>query len=574
MSAFLRLSALCTGTTGGVAMMLFGVLLFAGEPHARQMAGGRLRGRAAAAGAQHSRLCAMPPFIRRTGPYAFLQAPRPGLQMLRVVFSTLEGSLFFWALTELPLAEVMTYYMAGPIYVTALSPFLLGERVGWRRWTAVAVGFGGVVLALHPSPGSLSFGAVCALMGSLSYALFLIATRKLAGTPGTVLMTAQLLAAVHGGDKVGHWSGGDDAAAGGVKSGQWQAAFLIWRGCREMFAVEVYAAVRQFVFIEGNSRREAARVFGLSRDTVSRCAGFRLPPGYTRTKPVTKPKLGALLPVIDAILEADRTAPVKQRHTAKRIFERLRDEHGYAGGDDGGEGLCPDRARKAAGDLRAAGPSAGPCTGRFRRGGGGDRRRPAEDPLLLHGPAALGRLFREGLSGGDDGGLPRRTRVGIRLLRRRAAVDPLRQHYARGGEDLRRWQTGANPRLHRAAEPLPVPGSLRPSRQGQRQGQGRGAGEVCPVELHDADPAVRRASTRSTPCWRSAAGAGRASAPDATAETIGERLRADLAAFRDLPAVPLEACEKRAARVSSTALVRYRCNDYSVPTATASGTCW
>src|SRR5919106_4095970 len=50
-------------------------------------------------------------------------------------------------------------------------------------------------------------------------------------------------------------------------------------------------------------------------------------------------------------------------------------------------------------------------------------------------------------------------------------------------------------------------------------------------------------------------------------ETIGERLVADLAAFRDLPGVPLEPCEKRAARVSSTALVRYRCNDYSVPTA-------
>jgi len=51
-----------------------------------------------------------------------------------------------------------------------------------------------------------------------------------------------------------------------------------------------------------------------------------------RTKPVARPKLGALIPVIDAILEADRTAPVKQRHTAKRIFERLRDEHGYGGG--------------------------------------------------------------------------------------------------------------------------------------------------------------------------------------------------------------------------------------------------
>ena len=99
-----------------------------------------------------------------------------------------------------------------------------------------------------------------------------------------------------------------------------------------MFAVEVYAAVRRFVFLEGRSRREAARVFGLSRETVQKMCRFSLPPGYTRTLPISKPKLGALLPVIDAILEADRTAPVKQRHTAKRIFERLRDEQGFAGG--------------------------------------------------------------------------------------------------------------------------------------------------------------------------------------------------------------------------------------------------
>jgi transposase len=51
-----------------------------------------------------------------------------------------------------------------------------------------------------------------------------------------------------------------------------------------------------------------------------------------RSKPPERPKLGALVPVIDAILEADKTAPPKQRHTAKRIFERLRIEHGYAGG--------------------------------------------------------------------------------------------------------------------------------------------------------------------------------------------------------------------------------------------------
>jgi transposase len=99
-----------------------------------------------------------------------------------------------------------------------------------------------------------------------------------------------------------------------------------------MFAVEVYAAVRRFVFVEGHSRREAARVFGLSRDTVLKMCRFSLPPGYTRSKPVARPKLDAMLPVIDAILEEDRAGPVKQRHTAKRIFERLRDEHGFSGG--------------------------------------------------------------------------------------------------------------------------------------------------------------------------------------------------------------------------------------------------
>jgi DNA-binding transcriptional regulator LsrR (DeoR family) len=79
-----------------------------------------------------------------------------------------------------------------------------------------------------------------------------------------------------------------------------------------MFVLESYAAVRRFVFVEGRSQREASRVFGLSRDTVSKMCRFSAPPGYVRTKPAEKPKLGLLTPVIDAILEADRTAPAKQ----------------------------------------------------------------------------------------------------------------------------------------------------------------------------------------------------------------------------------------------------------------------
>src|SRR5580700_2587888 len=59
---------------------------------------------------------------------------------------------------------------------------------------------------------------------------------------------------------------------------------------------------------------------------------YSAPPGYVRSKAPERPKLGLLVPVIDAILESDMTAPPKQRHTAKRIFERLRLEHGFAGG--------------------------------------------------------------------------------------------------------------------------------------------------------------------------------------------------------------------------------------------------
>jgi len=78
--------------------------------------------------------------------------------------------------------------------------------------------------------------------------------------------------------------------------------------------------------------RSCARVFGLSRDTIAKMCRYSAPPGYVRSKAPERSKLGPLVPVIDAIPEADKTAPPKQRHTAKRIFERVRIEHGFAGG--------------------------------------------------------------------------------------------------------------------------------------------------------------------------------------------------------------------------------------------------
>ena len=122
--------------------------------------------------------------------------------------------------------------------------------------------------------------------------------------------------------------------------------------------MELYAAVRRSVYVEGLSERAAARRFGLARETVRKMLRDRRPPGYRRGQPARRPKLDAFTGVIDQILREDQARPKKQRHTAKRIGERLRAEYGFTGRHD-----CQSlRARAAAGragDVRAPDPSAG-----------------------------------------------------------------------------------------------------------------------------------------------------------------------------------------------------------------------
>ncbi|MDI3469753.1 MAG: Permease of the drug/metabolite transporter (DMT) superfamily [Pseudolabrys sp.] len=141
-------------------------------------------------------LAVLTPFIAREGRAAFTAAPRRGIQLLRAVLLTLEVAAFYWALTSMPLADVMTFYLAGPIYVTAMSPFLLGEKVGWRRWSAVAAGFIGVMIALDPSGQSLSPAALVAIAGSLMFSMSMICTRLVRGTSDIALITAQTAAAL------------------------------------------------------------------------------------------------------------------------------------------------------------------------------------------------------------------------------------------------------------------------------------------------------------------------------------------------------------------------------------------
>ena len=80
------------------------------------------------------------------------------------------------------------------------------------------------------------------------------------------------------------------------------------------------------------SERAASRYFGISRDSVKKIMSFSVPPGYRRTAPIRRPKLDGFTEIIDGWLLEDQGRNRKQRHTAKKVLERLRDKHGFTGG--------------------------------------------------------------------------------------------------------------------------------------------------------------------------------------------------------------------------------------------------
>ena len=123
----------------------------------------------------------------------FMRLERPGLHLLRVVLSTLEVMAFFVAVRYLPLADVITFYLASPIFVTALSALVLREQVGWRRWCAVGVGFSGVLIAMQPSAQTITWPALIALGGSTCFAILMLITRSLRGASDVVLASMQFI---------------------------------------------------------------------------------------------------------------------------------------------------------------------------------------------------------------------------------------------------------------------------------------------------------------------------------------------------------------------------------------------
>jgi len=328
--------------------------------------------------------------------------------------------------------------------------------------------------------------------------------------------------------------------------------------------VELYARVRRAVVVDKMSEREAARQFGLARETVRKMLRYSVPPGYRRQQPARRPKLDTWVGAIDQILEQDKTESKKQRHTAKRIFERLRDEHAYTGGYT----IVKDyvRLRKLSQremfvPLEHPPGNAQADFGEAMVVIGGVKRKAhylamdlpqSDDCFVMAFPAETTEAFLEGHNHAFAyfGGVPRTI-----------LYDNTKLAVARILGDGTRMKTRAFTELqshYLFAEKF--------GRPGKGNDKGKVEGLVGYARRNFMVPIPRFADWEKfnahllTQCQRR-----RERKLRGHEQSIAKRFEKDRERLLPLPAAPYEACDKRLTRVTSMSLVRYRTNDYSVP---------
>ncbi len=333
-----------------------------------------------------------------------------------------------------------------------------------------------------------------------------------------------------------------------------------------MYKVEMYARVRRACIVEGMSVQEAAREFGLHRDTVRKMLKYSIPPGYRRRKPARRPKLEPYVGVIDRILEDDKVAPKKQRHTAKRIHERLRAEYGFRGGYT----IVKDYVRERRRRMRemfvplSHPPGHAQCDfGQAKAVIGGVERKihyfvldlPHSDGCFVKAyPAETTEAFCDGHMSAFTflGGVPRsilydNTRLAVAKIlgdgrRKRTRVfSELVSHYlfedrfGRPGKGNDKGKVEGLVGYARRNFLVPIP-SYR---------------SFDELNAHLEEKCLERMERRLR----------------GHKETIGERMVRDIDVLLPLPSTPYDASDKHTTRVSSLSLVRYRTNDYSVAVA-------
>jgi len=114
---------------------------------------------------------------------------RPWYHVLRASLLILATFCFFWSLKFLPIADALAIFFVQPLVVTALSPLVLGEQVGRRRWIAVCVGFVGTLIIIRPGFGTMNPGALLALAAGTSLALYFLMTRRISGENKAIVTT-------------------------------------------------------------------------------------------------------------------------------------------------------------------------------------------------------------------------------------------------------------------------------------------------------------------------------------------------------------------------------------------------
>ena len=141
-------------------------------------------------------LVVLSPMVAREGAEALLRPRRIRLQLLRVACGTLEVAAFYWAVSMMPLADTLAFWMATPIFVAVASAVILKEKLEPARLAAVVLGFIGVLLALGAGLDTGWLPVLVAVFGVCVYTGYLLCTRALRGTPASVLAVYQMLGAL------------------------------------------------------------------------------------------------------------------------------------------------------------------------------------------------------------------------------------------------------------------------------------------------------------------------------------------------------------------------------------------
>jgi drug/metabolite transporter (DMT)-like permease len=131
---------------------------------------------------------------RQFGGLGLLYTRRWRWHLLRTLLATATMFCFFFGLSRMPLVDALTLGFTAPLMVTALSGPMLGERVGWRRWTAVVIGFAGVLIILRPGGGDVSIASVAVLFAAFCYACLAITSRKLGATESSYSLSVYVIA--------------------------------------------------------------------------------------------------------------------------------------------------------------------------------------------------------------------------------------------------------------------------------------------------------------------------------------------------------------------------------------------